>query len=120
MVLFHDIRQIFHLPNGAVRAVLFVRALVGSCIGVTAVNRDRLGDPIPVNRLLQKPQRGLCIPMLGEQKVNGLAVLIYLPIPIAPLTLALAVRLVRKLGGNTWEVLDARACPWEGREEAPP
>jgi hypothetical protein len=51
--------------------------------------------------------------MRGEQKVNGLAVLISLPIPIAPLTLDLAVRLVRKLGGNTWEVLDARVYPWE-------
>jgi hypothetical protein len=120
MVLFYDIIQIVHLPDGDGRAVLFVRAFDGGFIGVTAVHGDRLRDSVPADRLLQKPQRGLCIPMLGEQKVNGLAVLIYLPIPIAPLTLDLAVRLVRKLGGNTWEVLDARACPWEGREEAPP
>src|SRR5215813_6117804 len=76
MVLFHNIIQIFHLPDGDGRAVLFVIAFDGGFIGVTAVNGDRLRDPVPADRLLQKPQRGLFIPMLGQQKVNGLAVLV--------------------------------------------
>jgi hypothetical protein len=76
MVLFHDIIQIFHLPDGDVRAMLFVIAFDGSFIGVTAINGDRLRDSVPADRLFQKPQCGLFIPMLGEQKVNGLAVLI--------------------------------------------
>src|SRR5262249_18981631 len=62
---------------------------------VTAVNRERLRDPVPADRLLQKPQCGLCIPMLGEQKVNGLAVLIDRSIQIAPLPLDLDVGLVQ-------------------------
>ena len=55
MALFHDIIQIFHLPDGDVRAVLFVVALDGGFIGVTAVNRDRLGDAIAADGLLEEP-----------------------------------------------------------------
>src|SRR5215471_368647 len=58
--------SIFHLPDGDVRAMLFVIAFDGGFIGVTAVNRERLRDPVPADRLLQKPQCGLCIPLLGE------------------------------------------------------
>src|SRR5262249_6862111 len=89
MVLFHDIIQIFHLPDGDGRAVRFVIAFDGGFIGVTAVNGDRLRDSVAADRLLQKPQCGLCIPLLGEQKVNGLAVLIDRSIQIAPLPLDL-------------------------------
>jgi hypothetical protein len=32
----------------------------------------------------QKPQRRCCIPMLREQEVNGLALLIYPPIQVTP------------------------------------
>src|SRR5262252_8550723 len=95
MVLFDNIIQIFHLPDGDVRAMLFVIAFDGGFIGVTAVNSERLRDPVPADRLLQKPQCGLCIPMLGEQKVNGLAVLIDRSIQIAPLPLDLDVGLVQ-------------------------
>ena len=44
MVLFYDIIQVFHLPDGDVRAVLFVIALDGGFIRVTAVNRDGVRD----------------------------------------------------------------------------
>ena len=80
MVLFYHIIQVFHLADGDGRAVLCVIAFDGGFIGVTAVNGDCLRDSVPTDRLLQKPQRGLCIPMLGEQKVNGLAVFIHPPI----------------------------------------
>jgi hypothetical protein len=89
MVLFHDIIHILHLTDG--RAVLFVRALDRGFMGVTAVHGDRLRDPIPADRLLEKPQRGFFIPMLGEQTVNGLAVLIYRARARAPLTLDLDI-----------------------------
>jgi hypothetical protein len=55
MILLHDIIQIFHLPDGDVRAVLFVIALDGGFIGVTAVNRDRLWDAIAADGLLEEP-----------------------------------------------------------------
>ena len=51
--------------------MLLVVTLDGGFIGVTAVNGDRLGEPVPANRLFQKPQCGLCVPLLREQKVNG-------------------------------------------------
>ena len=94
MILLHDIIQIFHLSDGDVRAVLFVIALDGGFIGITAINGDRLGEPIAANRLLQTPQRGFGVPLLREEKVDGLAVLIHRPIQIAPLAFDLNVRLV--------------------------
>jgi hypothetical protein len=94
MVLLHDIIEIFHLPDADGGAVCLVVAFDGGFIGVTAVNRDRFGEPVAADRLLQKPQRGLCVPVLGEQKVNALAVFIHRPLQIAPLPLHLDVRLV--------------------------
>src|SRR5215467_8997282 len=74
--------------------MFLVVAFDGRFIRVTAVNGDRLRDSVPADRLFQKPQCGLCIPMLGEQKVNGLAVLIDRSIQVAPLPLDLDVCLV--------------------------
>src|SRR5262245_32154112 len=94
VILFHHIIQILHLADGDSRAVLLVIAFDGGFIGVTAVNRDRLGEPVAADRLLQKPERGRCVPVLGEQKVNGLAVFIHRAVEIAPLALHLDVGLV--------------------------
>jgi hypothetical protein len=80
-----SIIQIFHLPYDNAGAVLLVIAFDRGFIGVTAVNRDRLGEPVAANRLLQKAQGGLCVPVLGEQKVNRLALLIHRAVEIAPL-----------------------------------
>ena len=74
MVLFHDIVEIFHLADGDGGAVLLVVALDGRFIGRTPVNGDLLGHPMAADRLLQKPQGGLLVALLGEQKVDGLAV----------------------------------------------
>ena len=75
MVLFDDIIQILDLADGDGRAVLLVIAFDRGFIGVTAVDGDLLGQPVAADRLLQKPQRGLCVPVLRQQKVDGLAVL---------------------------------------------
>src|SRR5262249_25960649 len=73
------------LHNGAVptpicrddvRALFLVVALNGRFIGVTAVNRDRFGDTMAMDRFLQKAQCGLCIAVLREQKVDRLAVFV--------------------------------------------
>ena len=87
MVLFHDIIQVFHLPDGDVRAMCLVVALDGGFIRVAAVNGDRLGESIPADRFLQEAQRRLFIPVLREQKVDGLALLIHGAIEIIPLAL---------------------------------
>ena len=71
-----------------------VVALDRGFIGVAAVNCDRLRQPVAADRLLEKAQRRLFVPMLGEQKVNGLALLIYRTLEIAPLALHLNVCLV--------------------------
>ena len=66
----------------------------GGCIGLTAVNRDRFGEPVATDRLLQKLQCGLCVAVLGEQKVDRLARFIDGAVERAPLALDLDVRLV--------------------------
>src|SRR4029077_14797945 len=50
--------------------------------------------PMATDRFLQEPQGRLLIALLGEQKVNRLALLIHGTIEIAPLALDLDVRLV--------------------------
>src|SRR5262245_6758663 len=85
MVLFHDIIQIFHLPDDDVGAVRLIVALDGRVIGRTPIDRDRLRDPVTVARLRQKAERGLGISVLGEQKVDGLPGRIHRSIQVSPL-----------------------------------
>src|SRR5262245_4960332 len=94
MVLLYDIIKVFDLTDSDSGAMLLVVALDGGFIGVTAVNGNDLRETIAADRLFQKPQRGLCVPVLREEKVNGLAVFIHRPIQIAPLALDLNVCLV--------------------------
>src|SRR5262245_11996388 len=97
VVLFHHIIQVFHLPDDDVGPVLLVVALDGGFIGVTAVNRDRLRDPVAADRLGQKPESCCFILLLREQEVNGLAVVIDRPIQITPLALDPNIRFIHAL-----------------------
>src|SRR5262245_50346890 len=63
-------------------------------MGITAVDGHDLRETIAADRLLQKPPRGLCVPGLREEKVNGLAVFIHRPIQRAQLARDLNGRLV--------------------------
>jgi hypothetical protein len=69
VVLFHDIIHVFDLADRDRGTMLLVVTPHGGFIGLTAVNRDYLGDAIPAGGLLQKPSCGLCVPMVAEQKV---------------------------------------------------
>lgn len=71
MVLLDNIIQIFHLTDDDGGAMLLVVALDRRGIGLTAVDGDGLGDPMAADRLLEKAQGGLLIPLIREQKVNG-------------------------------------------------
>ena len=62
-----------------------VVALDGGFIGVAAVDGDRLGETVAADGLFQKPERGLFIPVLRQEKVNRLALLIDRSIQIPPL-----------------------------------
>jgi hypothetical protein len=72
VILFHHIIQIFHLPNDDVGPMRLIVASDRGFIGLTAVNSNRLGDPMAADRLCQKPKRRLGIPVLREEKVDGL------------------------------------------------
>ena len=71
-----------------------VIAFDGGFIGITAVDSNGLRKPVAADRLLQKPERGLCIAVLRQQKVNGLAVLIHRTIEVVPLPFDLDIGLV--------------------------
>ena len=68
MVLFHDIIQIFHLTDSDVRAMCFVIALDGGCIGVTAVNGDGLRQPVTADGFLQEPEGRLFVAVLRQDR----------------------------------------------------
>ena len=89
MILLHDIVEVFDLPDRDRSPVRMIVALDGRFIGVTAVDGNDFRETMAAARLLQKPPRGFCVPLLGEQKVNGLAVLIHRPRQRAPLALTL-------------------------------
>ena len=55
--------------------MFLVVALDGGFIGVTAVDGNLLGETVAADGFLQKPERGLFIAVLREEKVNGLALL---------------------------------------------
>ena len=52
---FHDIVEVFHLADCNGGAILLIVTFDGRFIGVTAVNRDRLGDAVAADGLFQKP-----------------------------------------------------------------
>jgi hypothetical protein len=56
--------------------MLLVVALDSGFIGVTTINDDRLGEPVTADRSREKAPGGLLIPLLHEQKGNGLARLV--------------------------------------------
>jgi hypothetical protein len=95
MVLLHDIVSIFDLTDFHGRAMCLVVALDGRIIRVTAVNGDHLGEAIAADGFLQKPKRRLCIPVLCEQKIDGLAVCVDRTIQIPPLAFDTNVCLVQ-------------------------
>ena len=69
-------------------------ALNGRGSGVAAVAGNLLRDPVAADGFRQKAPRGLCIAVLREQKVQGLALLISRALQRAPLALDLDGRLV--------------------------
>jgi hypothetical protein len=94
MILLYYIIEIFDLTDSDSGAILLVVALDGGCMDVTAVNRDRLREPVPADRFLEKLQRRLCVPVLGQQKVNRLSMLIHGAIQVVPLPFHANIRLV--------------------------
>jgi hypothetical protein len=55
MILFDDVVEVFDLADFYRCTMFLVVTLDSGFIGVTPVNGDRLGDPIPADRLIEKP-----------------------------------------------------------------
>jgi len=82
MILLHNVVEILDLTDFDRRAVLGIVALDGRFIGRTPVDGDLLRHAVAADRFLEKAERGLLVPLLSEQKVNGLAGLVYRTIEI--------------------------------------
>ena len=94
-------------------AVCLVITLDSRFVGLTPVNGDRFRDPVTADRLRQKASRGFCIPVLREQKVNGLTGLIHSPIQIPPLPLHPNIGLIHPPAVPDW------ALAWEAEKVTP-
>ena len=95
MVLLYSMMKGVDLTERDGGAMRLVVALAGGLLGVTAGKRHRLREPVTVHRWLEKLQRGLGVPLRGEQKGAGLAGRIHRPLEIPPRALDLARRLVQ-------------------------
>src|SRR5262245_55267819 len=96
MVLLYDIVEVFHLPEADRGAVYLIVAFDGGFIGVTAVDGHLFGETVAADSFLQKPERRLFIAMLGQQKVNGLAVFVHGAVEVVPLAFDLDVGLIHQ------------------------
>ena len=85
MILFHHGVQILHLADFDRGAVRLMVAFDRRFIGLAPIDGELLGDTVAADRLREKTERGLCIPVLCEQNVNGLPGLIDGAIELAPL-----------------------------------
>src|SRR5712691_3453608 len=94
MVLFHYIIEILDLAYCDRGAVLCIVALDRGFIRCASVDRDLLRHAMAPDRLLQKPQGSLLITLLGEEEIDGLALLVHRSIEVAPLPLDLDVGLI--------------------------
>ena len=65
-----NVVEILDLTDGDRGAVLLVVALDGRFIGRAPIKGDFLRHTVAANRFLEKAERGLLVPLLGEQKVN--------------------------------------------------
>jgi hypothetical protein len=82
MILLHNVVEILDLTDGDRGAVFGIVALDGRFISRTPVDGDLLRYAVAADRFLEKAERGLLVPLLGEQKVNGLAGLIHRAIEV--------------------------------------
>src|SRR5207248_10430181 len=73
---------IWRVQCTACKAVI---VLDGGFIRRTPIDRDLLRDAVAADRLLEKAEGGLLIALLGQEKINGLALLIHGTIEVAPL-----------------------------------
>jgi len=73
MILLDDVVEILDLADFDRSAVIVIVALDGRGIGVAAIDGDLVRDAVATNGLVQEAPSRLFIPLLGQQKINGLA-----------------------------------------------
>src|ERR671933_534407 len=102
MVLLDHISQVFHLPDDDGGAMRCVVPLDSGFIGLAAIDGKRGGDPVSMDGLREKSERGFCIPLLREQEVNGLPGLIDRAIHIPPLAFHPDIGLIHPPAAAHW------------------
>src|SRR6266568_4687072 len=95
MILLDDIVEIFDLADFNRGAMLLVVALDRRFVGRAAIDRDLLGHTaMTANGFDQKLLGGVLVSLLGEEKIDRLAMLVHRTVQIFPLAPHLDVRLV--------------------------
>jgi len=88
--------------------VLGIVALDGCCIGRTPVDGDLRQHAVPPDRLVEKAERSRLVPVLRQEKINGLPRLIHGAIEIVPLAFDFDVRLVHTPADPHWALTPAQ------------
>jgi DDE superfamily endonuclease len=76
MILLHKVVEILEHTDGDRGAVVGMVALDGRCMSRPPGDGELLRDAVAADRFLEKVERGFLVPLLGEEKVHGLASLI--------------------------------------------
>ena len=100
MILFDDIVEVFDLTDLDARLSFGVMVFECRRVGTTLVDRDLLRRSVPLDRLVQEPQRGFAISLGGQQKIHRAACLIDGPIQILPGALDPHIGLVHSPAGT--------------------
>ena len=95
MVLYNQIMYILRLSNANGRIVLGIAADDRCRIGPTLVDIDDIRRAATLSGLGQKPLGGFLITLVGQQKINRFALLVYGPIQIHPQTLDTDIGLIK-------------------------
>lgn len=89
MLVFHDIVEIFALTDEERCPVFLVVTFHRRFVGGAPVNRELLWPPMAADRLDQEALGRAFVAVLGQEKVQGLALLVDGPVEIIPLPLDL-------------------------------
>src|SRR5688572_18324302 len=76
VILLDDIVKVCDLTDDDRGAVFLMVVTDSRCVGLAPVDGERGGDAVPADGLGEKPCGSPLVPLLGEQKVNGVAGLI--------------------------------------------
>jgi hypothetical protein len=87
VILLHNIVEVFALPDLNLRSRLIIDGLDPGSIGTTLIDVNLFRLTVIPNGFLQKPFCSFDVTLGSKNKINGLAIFVYSPIEVLPLSL---------------------------------